>query len=71
LSANHNKQSNGRAENVVKRTKFVMKFHCERDEDVELHIGSILLGFAAIMQFDAKLRNTLPIFLTQGYMIRH
>jgi hypothetical protein len=64
LSASRNPQSNGRAEAAVKRTKTTIKFHCEKDEDVELHLGSILLGLRATR---STTTDCSPFFLTRGY----
>jgi len=56
--------SNGRAEAGIRRLKSAIKFHCQKDEDIEQHIGSIVLGLRAVR---SKTSDCSPFFLARGY----
>ena len=48
----------------MNKTKAAIKFHCEKDEDIELHIGSILLGLRSVR---CKTTDCSAFYLTHGY----
>jgi hypothetical protein len=64
LSASRNSQSNGRVERLVNKNKAAIKFHCEKDEDIELHLGSILLGLRSVR---CKTTDCSAFYLRHGY----
>jgi len=63
-SASRAKISNGLAEIYVKQAKKAIKFHCEKDENIELAIPAILIGLRAST---CKPTASSPFYLCRGY----